>query len=109
MITLNTVAVEGSTLIATATFTDENGIPIMPASDVTWRVLDKSNNTITNGTETAAMSVDILITGITIDDSTRLKHDLFLIVETTYDGALGNGLPIKQVAKFKCTNIRDTP
>ncbi len=111
MITLNDIATEGSTFVATCTFTNEAGESITPASAVLWRLLDNKGVELSNGTESAGSSVDIVITGadLAIDNITKELHWLTLVVSTTYDGTLGNGLALVDTAKFRCRNIFDTP
>lgn len=108
---LTDIATEGSTFVATCTFENEAGESITPASDVTWRLLDDKGNELANGTESAGLSVDIVLTSTdtAIDNTTKELHWLTLVVATTYNSTKGSGLSLVDVAKFQCRNIYDTP
>lgn len=111
MITLTEIATENSTFAATCTFADEDGSAVTPASAVVWRLLDDKGNELSNGSESAAASVDIVLTGsdLAISNTTRELHWLTLVVATTYNSSLGSGLALVDTAKFQCRNIFDTP
>lgn len=109
--TLTTIATEGSTYVVTCAFYDEDGGAEIPTSDVTWRLLDDKGNEISTGSESAAASVDIVLSGddLAVDDQYRELHWVNLVVSTTYDSTLGSDLPLVDVVKFQIRNILDTP
>ncbi len=108
---LTDIATEGSTYVATCTFENEAGEAVVPASAVTWRLLDRKGNELATGSETAGLSVDIVLTDSDMEISNINKelHWLTLVVETTYNSTKGTGLSLVDVAKFQCRNIYDTP
>ena len=97
-ITLEPNALEDSTYVVTAAFTDEDGIAVVP-NTVTWSLKDKSGAVINERTaisETPASSVDIVLTD---DDLVPGTPDsdvgvILLTVTAPYDSALGSGLPL---------------
>ena len=70
--TIATKAVEGSTYVVTAAFTDEDGDTVVPAT-VTWTLTDISGNVVNNREDVAltpAISVDIVMYGDDLKIST---------------------------------------
>lgn len=94
-------AVEQSTYVITATFTDETGAAVTP-NVLTWTLTDR-NGTVINSRSavsiTPGASVQIVLSGDDLDfsgaDALRL-----LTVEGTYNSSLGNNLPLKEEAEF---------
>ena len=110
MITIRDItATEGSTVVATCTFTSEAGDSVIPASDVLWKLVDPSWTELDSGTVSAAASVDIVISSISLSIEVREVVWLTLIVETTYDSANGTGLPLVEHCRFPCYNLLDRP
>jgi len=109
--TLTSIATEGSTYVVTCAFADEDGDATIPTSAVAWRLLDERGNEISTGSEAAAASVDIILSGdeLAIDNTTRELHWVTLVVSTTYDSTLGSDLPLVDTVKFQIRNIFDTP
>ena len=97
-ITLEPNALEDSTYVVTAAFTDEDGIAVVP-NTVTWSLKDKSGTVINERTavdETPASSLDIVLSGDDLDPGAP-DSDVGLILLTVtapYDSALGAGLPL---------------
>jgi hypothetical protein len=97
MATVLTVeAVEGSTYVVTAAFTDEDGDLVVPNS-VSW-TLTESDGDVVNGrqdvSETPASSVDILLQGDDLLAKPAGGGYLLMTVTADYDSALGSGLPL---------------
>ncbi len=96
-------AVEKSTFIITASFTDENGDAVIPNS-IKWTLSDSSGD-IMNSREdieilTPAATVTIVLSGL---DLAIIDTDLnrFLAIEAEYDSALGSDLPLNEELQFK--------
>ena len=107
---LTDIAVEGSTFVVTCAFSDEDGISVIPNADVSWRLIDSVGAQISSGTVSPAASVDILLSGpdLSIEKPMDKLHWVTLVVSTTYDGALGDDLPMVDVVEFQVRNIFDT-
>ena len=108
---IQTTLTEGSTAIFTCTFQDEDGDAVTPASDVDWTVRTADGTQVSSGSETAAATVYIVIKGSDLSapaesGETQVLH---LIIETTYDSALGNGFPLVKIIKFKLDNEPGQP
>jgi len=98
-VTLTTHAKKGSTYIVTASFTDEDGDPVIPDS-VTWTLTNPIGGAVINSredvAETPATSVDILLHG---DDLELLSNETNqavrkLTVSAIYDSVLASDLPL---------------
>jgi hypothetical protein len=95
---------DGATKFVTVSFKDENGDAVVPNS-VKWSLSDPEGSTI-NGrdevSETPAEEVTVVLSG---DDLMYADGgDRVLTIKAEYDSTLGNGLPIREEARF---NIRD--
>lgn len=99
---LTVEAVEQSTYVITASFTDETGAAVTPNVGLIWTLTDR-NGVVINGRSAVSItpgeSVKIVLSGADLDfsgaDALRL-----LTVEGTYDSSLGLGLPLKEEAEF---------
>jgi len=103
-------AIEESTFIITASFTDEDGNAVAPDTAI-WTLTDKdgtvinsrSNVTITNPTN----SEDIVLSGddlaLQIGESNIAIR--ILTVEATYDSDAGSDLPLKESVEFIIDNL----
>ena len=94
--TLEVKALEDSTYVVTAAFTDEDGSAVVP-NTVTWSLKDKSGTVVNERTavdETPASSVDIVLSGDDLDPGTPDSDVgvILLTVTAPYDSALGSGL-----------------
>ena len=105
--TLTTHAVERSTFVVTASFTDENGEPVTPTT-LQWTLTDLEGNVINNRSQvsiTPSSTVDIVLSG----DDLALQGDSpemrVLTIEGTYNSTLGTGLPLKESVKFIVDNL----
>ena len=108
---LHKILTEGSTAIFTCTFEDEDGAAITPASVVNWTIRSADGTQISSGSETAAATVYIVPSGTELSAPAESGEGqvLILVVETTYNGAQGNGLPIVKMVKFKLDNEPGQP
>lgn len=110
---LSEIAVEGSTYVVTCTFADEDDNAIVPVTAVSWRLLDNLGNQISTGSETAAATVNIVLTGsdivvaATSDESDAVL--LTLVISTTYNSSHGNGLTLVEAVNIPVVNLKDTP
>jgi hypothetical protein len=96
--TLTPNALEDSTYVVTAAFTDEDGIAVVP-NTVTWSLKDKEGSVINEKSaesETPASSVDIVLSGNDLDPGSPDSDVgvILLTVTADYDSALGSGLPL---------------
>lgn len=104
-VTITTHAVEESTFVITASFTDEADNPVTPNAGLVWSLTDTEGNVI-NAREdiglTEATSVDIVLQGadLALNTTKASVVERVLIVEGTYDSTVGNNLPLKEEARF---------
>lgn len=106
---LSTPAVEKSTYIVTAAFTDEDGNSIIPNSGLNWSLSDLEGNIVNSRTAVAltpAATVNIILSGLDLALVDGKDTYRVLTVEGTYDSLLGNDLPIKDSVVFLIRNLR---
>jgi len=106
-VSLDIRATERSTYVVEASFTDEDGAQVVPSSDVSWTLTDRSGSVnFGSGTVTAAPTVNIVLSGDTLRfQESSMSAIRTLTVETTYDSTVGVGLPIKAAAEFVLENL----
>lgn len=103
--TLTTRAIERSTFIVTAAFTDKAGAAVVPDS-IKWTLTDEVGRVINSRSDVAiaipASSVDIVLHGadLALRDATDMGGRV-LTVEVVYDSTEGNDLPLKDEARFR--------
>lgn len=109
-----TKAVEQSTFIITAAFTDEEGDAVAPDT-LTWSLVDRDGVVINNREDVSvggspsvpSASEDIVLSG---DDLTITEgydeDERYLVLEGTYTSDAGAGLPIRDHLKFYVVNIK---
>jgi hypothetical protein len=108
--TLSTKAVEQSTYIVTASFTDEDGGVVVPDS-LQWSLVDEFGDAV-NGRKDVSVtspqsSEDIVLSGDDlVIDAGRDEQTRWLVIEGTYTSTAGSGLPIKDQVEFIVTNLR---
>lgn len=106
--TLSIKAIEEATYIITAAFTDEDGNAETPKAGLVWTLTDGNGNIVNDREDVAlieATSIDIVLSG---DDLAVLAGETqtrILLIEGTYDSALGSDLPIRDEATFEITNL----
>ena len=109
--TIETQAVEGSTYVITAAFTDEDGSPVTPNAGLVWRLTDE-DGTVINSREdvalTPATSVTIVLHGndLALTGGTAWR---IVTIEGTYDSSLGNNLELKDQVRFPLFNLPAVP
>jgi hypothetical protein len=107
-------AVENGTFIVTVSFTDEDGNSVVPNS-LMWSLVAADRVTVINSRSDVvinppAASVDIVLTGPDlVKDAGKLVSWRFLVIEGTYDGALGSNLPIVDHLHFPIVGIAKVP
>jgi hypothetical protein len=103
---LNKRAIEGSTYVVVATFTDESGAAVTPTSNVAWVLYDSKANTISSGEVAPSSSVNIVIQGddLRLPSNTEDEQILTLVVSTTYDSAIGDDNELVQVETIRVVN-----
>lgn len=99
---------EKSTLVITATFTDEDGNSVAPNPYLFWSLTDLEGNII-NGRDSVYVAVSETIKIVLRGNDLALSADKdeyrLVTVEGTYDSALGDNLPIKKSIKFLVKNL----
>jgi len=108
-VTLSTHAVEESTYIITAAFTDEDDNAVSP-NTLTWTLTDTGGNVINDrqaeNVDSPSSSEDIVLSGddlqITGDSDNGRR---ILTVEATYDSNAGSDLPLKDSCKFQIDDL----
>jgi hypothetical protein len=105
MVTLSTNAVDGSTYIITATFTDEDGNSVTP-NTLTWSLRNGAGNIVNEREDvsvTPAASVEVVLSG---DDLLYSDgHARYFTLSGTYDSDAGTGLPLRAEAYFLIDNL----
>ncbi len=107
--TLDKKAVEQSTFVVTASFTDENGDTVVP-NTLKWSLVDsdgKAVNDRRNVSVTPDSSVDVILSDNDLKiDKDRDKILRWIVFEGTYDSDLGSDLPLKEQAEFTVLNLK---
>jgi len=107
-VTVATPANEKSTLVITASFTDEAGSAVTPDS-IAWTLTNDGGRNIINRREdvsaTPASSVNIVLSGDDLALSNDADATRRLTIEATYTSTYGSGLPLKESVSFTVSNI----
>lgn len=112
--TTSQAAVERSTYVVTVSFTDEDGNAVTPNAGLKWSLVQEDKRTAVNSRSDVALtpgtSVDIVLEGADlVVDAEKDYTWRYLVVEGTYDGAIGSNKPIKDHLKFPVQNIAKVP
>lgn len=102
---ISTQAVESSTYIVTASFTDENGDAVTP-NELTWS-LRNGSGTIVNDRDGVSLTPDTAVE-IVLGGADLLASDgshRYLTVVGTYDSDAGSDLPIVDECDFAIANL----
>ena len=102
-----TLVLERSTAALVASFRDEAGELITPTA-INWTVTDGDGNVINSREEQDVApdnSVTIVLTGDDLAVSPGDDGRRQVIVRATYDGSLGDDLPIVGVLEFTVRNV----
>lgn len=104
--TLTTNAIDGSTYVVTAAFTDAAGSAVVPDS-ITWTLSDGAGNVVNSRTAVAvavpAASNDIVLSGADLDYDDGAER--VLTVEAVYDSDEGDDLPLKAECHFRVDDL----
>ena len=99
---------ERSTLVAEISFLDEDDTSVTPNS-VVFSLVDVNNNII-NSRDRVVVTPAATINIVLSDDDLALTGSAselrFLVIEATYDSALGTGLTNNQQIDFVVTNLK---
>lgn len=111
-VVMSTQAVEESTYVVTAAFTDENGDAVIP-NVINWTLTDIKGNIIncrdSVSVASPAASITIILQGedLGIDESYEEGAvRRILTLEATYDSNLGSNLPLKDSMTFTVVNLK---
>jgi hypothetical protein len=100
-LTLDAHAIDQSTYVVVASFTDEDGAAVAP-NTITWTLMDEAGNVINSRSAVVvaapASSINIVLSGDDLDPA-ESKHRVIRI-DATYDSTLGNDLPLIETANF---------
>ncbi len=108
-ITLLEQANEKSTYVVNVAFYDEDSVAMTPDT-ATWTLVNDSNAVVNSRdgvSLTPASSIDIVLSGdnLAISDDDTDNGNRRIIIEATYSGDLGSGLPLRTEAQFNVHNI----
>lgn len=112
---LSDKAVEGSSFTVRAAFNEVvagGRSPVVPNSGLKWSLTDKDGNPVNGKTDqplTPAAVVDIFISSGDLAIPGDYPIMLFVTVEGTYNGVVGNNLPIVDEASFQVYNLKGQP
>ena len=102
--TLDAIAYEDSTYVVVATFSDDAGNVVAPAT-MSWCLSDAHGNIVNDRLnvviESPESSESIILSGADLTLATDCEEDRFILVSGTYSSALGAGLTYKQQHKFR--------
>jgi len=108
---LTTHAVEKSTYVVTAAFTDEAGAAVIPSA-ITWTLTDVAG-TVINGRSSVSVavpsdSVDMVLSDLDLALQTgeQTRANRILTVEATYSSSLGDNLPLKDQVIFRIDDLK---
>jgi hypothetical protein len=107
--TLTTEAVERSTFVIRASFTDETGAAVVPNSGLTWTLSDVRGNVVNSREDvaiTSAATITIVLHGddLALSDAFR-DAGRVLTIRGMYNSSLGASLEIADQATFVITNL----
>jgi len=104
---LTVTAIEESTYIITAAFTDEDEAAVTPNAGLNWTLTDRDGNIINSRDSvslTPGTSVNVVLSGDDLalpgDDRVRI-----FTVEGTYDSDLDTDLPLKAACQFTIEDL----
>lgn len=103
---LTVSAVEESTYVVVAAFTDEEGAAVTPSS-VAWTLTDATGNVINSRNSVSATpgtSINIVLSGDDLAIGTN-GTSRRVTVQATYNSGLGTGLPLKAECYFSIENL----
>jgi hypothetical protein len=107
-VSATTHAVERSTFVVHATFTDEDGAAVTPDA-LAWSLEDPAGNTIngrSNVSKAPAAAIDIVLAGddLQLLDQTNESEIRRLILTGTYLSSLGANMPLADSLEFRVLN-----
>ena len=101
------VVLERSTLALVASFRDENGELITP-SIITWSLTDGDGNIVNSRADESASPANTIAIVLSGDDLAMTAGDdgrRQVVIRATYDGDLGDDLPITGMIEFTVRNV----
>jgi hypothetical protein len=90
---------------------DEVGTPFTPNSGLVWSLKDKAGNPVNGKTDVSIGSAESIVIVLKGDDLALSGGPVrrYVTVEGTYNGVLGNNLPIVDEVSFPIQNLRGKP
>lgn len=108
--TLTQQAIEGGVFFITASFTDEDGLPVTPDT-MAWSLVDRRGNAINSRSNVVidpgglGSSIEIVLRDADLALADAGQPDRVVVFEGTYTGAAGAGLELREEARFKIQNL----
>jgi len=104
---LTTLAIEESTYIITAVFTDETDVAVIP-NNISWTLTDTQGNVINSRTAVVvavpASSIDIVLSANDLATSSTNRKRV-LTITADYDSDAGTSLPLRAEAIFEIEDL----
>lgn len=104
MAILSEKAIEKSTYVITASFTDKAGNAATPDS-IKWTLSHKDGTVVNSRSQVTvaspASSVDIVLSGLDLAITSGTPNLRLVTVEAVYDSTEGTDLPLKQQCEFE--------
>ncbi len=105
MAILTSLALEESTYVITASFTDEDGAAVVPnTATVTWTLTDLDGTVINLRSAVAVSSASTITIVLSGDDLSLLVSDdsgvRKVLVQAQYDSSIGSDLPLNDEVQF---------
>lgn len=105
-----TPAVERSTYVVTAAFTDELGVAVVPnAASLTWTLTDLAGNVVNSRTAvaiTSAATITIVLHGADLALGGLLQGSARVVtIQGLYNSSLGSNLELKEQVLFEIYDL----
>jgi hypothetical protein len=104
---LSVDAIEESTYVITAAFTDEDDNPVAPNTGLVWHLTNPDGDIVNSREDvsiTPATTVTVVLQGDDLAIASDIEKRIFTI-EGTYDSTLGAGLLLKDAARFNVVSL----
>lgn len=103
-------ALEGSTYVVTAAFTDAAGAAVVPSA-ITWTLMTEAGATVNSRKDVPvaapAASINIVLSGADLPTTSESDTALVLRVSAIYDSTEGSNLPLIDELRFIVEDLVD--